>query len=98
MHLYQRFEIIERNCTRGLNPHPVAAPGTLCLAWAEGRLNKWPMCLTWQEDRMEGAWVPTTDDHDEEAEISKGGNGVCRWKHVLWLRAHRARIEELATV
>ncbi|KAJ4307319.1 hypothetical protein N0V88_000702 [Collariella sp. IMI 366227] len=71
--------------------------GTLCLAWAEGRLNKWPMYLTWQEDRMEAAWVPTTDDHDESAKMRKDGDGVCHWKHVLWLRAHKARFEELAT-
>ncbi|KAL2127440.1 hypothetical protein VTI74DRAFT_10744 [Chaetomium olivicolor] len=70
--------------------------GTLCLAWAEGRFNKRPMCLTWQEDRMEAAWVPTTNDPDK-ANMSEDGDGVCHWKHVLCLRAHRARVEDLGT-
>jgi hypothetical protein len=29
--------------------------GTLCLAWVEGKLNKWSMNKTWREDRMEAA-------------------------------------------
>ena len=36
---------------------------------------------------MEAAWVPTTDDRNEEAEMSEDGDGVCHWKHVVWLRA-----------
>ncbi|KAL2193977.1 hypothetical protein P885DRAFT_80752, partial [Corynascus similis CBS 632.67] len=71
--------------------------GTLYLAWAEGRLNNWPMNLTWQEDRMEGAWIPTTYDPNEEAEMSEDGNGDGHWKHVLWLRAYNARFDELGT-
>jgi hypothetical protein len=71
--------------------------GTLCLAWAEGRPNKWPMNLRWQEDRMEATWVPTTDDPDQEAEISEDGDGVCHWNHVLWLRAHKTRFDKLVT-
>jgi hypothetical protein len=70
--------------------------GTLSLAWAEGRLNKWPMHLTWQEDRMEAAWVPTTDDPDK-ANMSEDGDGVCHWKRVLWLRARKAQFDKLAT-
>jgi hypothetical protein len=59
------------------------------------RLNNWPMYLTWQKDRMEVAWVPTTDHPDEEAEMSNDGDGDYLWKHVLWLRADRSRFEEL---
>jgi hypothetical protein len=66
--------------------------GTLCLAWAEERLNKLPICLIWQEDRIEAAWVPTTDDPGQ-AKMSEDGDGVCHWKHVVWLRARRARFE-----
>lgn len=40
------------------------------------------MCLTWQGDRMEAAWVPTAHDPDN-AEMSKNSDGVCHWKHVL---------------
>jgi hypothetical protein len=68
--------------------------GTLCLAWAEARLKNWPTYLTWREDRMEAAWVPTTDDSNEEAEMSEDGG--YHWKHVLWLRAHKARFDKLA--
>ncbi|RYP14218.1 hypothetical protein DL765_006538 [Monosporascus sp. GIB2] len=45
---------------------------------------------------MEAAWVPTTDDPEEEVEMSKGGDGDHHWKHVLWLRAHKARFDKLA--
>ncbi|KAL2168266.1 hypothetical protein VTG60DRAFT_234 [Thermothelomyces hinnuleus] len=71
--------------------------GTLCLAWAEGRFNKWPMNLTWQKDGEEAAWVPTTDSPDEEAEMSKNGDSDLHWMFVLWLRARNARFNELAT-
>ncbi|KAL2016712.1 hypothetical protein VTK56DRAFT_3141 [Thermocarpiscus australiensis] len=56
-----------------------------------GGLNNWHMYLTWQKDRMEAAWVPTTGQSNEEAKMSEDGKGVCHWKHDLWTRAHKAR-------
>jgi hypothetical protein len=43
---------------------------------------------------MEAAWVPTTKHRNEKAEM--GMDGEYHWKHVLWLRAHKARFDKLA--
>jgi hypothetical protein len=69
--------------------------GTMCLAWVEARLDNWPTYLTWREDRMEAAWVPTAEDRHEEAKMSEDGDGVCHWKYVLWHRADGTRFEDL---
>jgi hypothetical protein len=52
----------------------------------------YPAYSTWQEDRIEVAWIPTP--HKEKVKDSHG------WRtpgHVLWLRAHITRFDKLVT-
>ncbi|KAL2016048.1 hypothetical protein VTK56DRAFT_4314 [Thermocarpiscus australiensis] len=63
-----------------------------CLAWAEAKLQHWPIGLFWEGDER-NFWIPVTDELSTVAEIQEYGH--INWSDVLRRRARSANFERL---